>query len=231
MRRLKPLLREWRRQTKSQSRRSIPGRGILIGCSVPFQTAAIIFVSEKHGVQVWYKHDGDCGTCQRLARYVETALGLCDRTRGKDRKNRRPDEDGGRILCKSEGAPMTLTRISETIHKGMGWCPNSPTVRTTPVVLAVPSAAAHPAQPDSGANDGGQGRIQRGLSIATGSIRAIFRERHLFWFSLIAGIVILFLISLTRVERDTLCSHSGAVPHRVLPSGTRALLCLTCTLS
>jgi len=39
-------------------------RGVLIGRSIPFQTAAIIFVSEKHGLQVWYEHDGDCGACQ-----------------------------------------------------------------------------------------------------------------------------------------------------------------------
>jgi hypothetical protein len=47
------------------------GRGILIGRSIPFQTAAIIFVSEKHGVQVWYEHDGDCGTCQRYTDCIE----------------------------------------------------------------------------------------------------------------------------------------------------------------
>jgi len=47
------------------------GRGILIGRSVPFQTAAIIFVSEKHGIQVWYEHDGDCGTCQRYTECIE----------------------------------------------------------------------------------------------------------------------------------------------------------------
>ena len=47
------------------------GRGILIGRSVPFQTAAIIFVSEKHGVQVWYEHDGDCGSCQRYTECIE----------------------------------------------------------------------------------------------------------------------------------------------------------------
>ncbi|MGA2699094.1 MAG: hypothetical protein ABSE74_05585 [Methanoregula sp.] len=47
------------------------GRGILIGRSIPFQTAAIIFVSEKHGVQVWYEHDGDCGTCQRYTECIE----------------------------------------------------------------------------------------------------------------------------------------------------------------
>jgi hypothetical protein len=46
-------------------------RGVLIGRSIPFQTAAIIFVSEKHGVQVWYEHDGDCGTCQRFTECTE----------------------------------------------------------------------------------------------------------------------------------------------------------------
>jgi hypothetical protein len=46
-------------------------RGILLGRSVPFQTAAVIFVSEKHGVQVWYEHDGDCGTCQRYTGCIE----------------------------------------------------------------------------------------------------------------------------------------------------------------
>ena len=46
-------------------------RGILIGRSVPFQTAAVIFVSEKHGVQVWYEHNGDCGTCQRYTECIE----------------------------------------------------------------------------------------------------------------------------------------------------------------
>ena len=46
-------------------------RGILVGRSIPFQTAAVIFVSEKHGVQVWYEHDGDCGTCQRYTECIE----------------------------------------------------------------------------------------------------------------------------------------------------------------
>jgi hypothetical protein len=46
-------------------------RGILLGRSVPFQTSAIIFVSEKHGVQVWYDHNGDCGTCQRFTECIE----------------------------------------------------------------------------------------------------------------------------------------------------------------
>ena len=46
-------------------------RGILLGRSIPFQAPAIIFVSEKHGVQVWYEHDGDCGSCQRYTECIE----------------------------------------------------------------------------------------------------------------------------------------------------------------
>ncbi len=46
-------------------------QGILLGRSVPFQTPAIIFVSDKHGMQVWYEHDGDCGTCQRYTECIE----------------------------------------------------------------------------------------------------------------------------------------------------------------
>ncbi len=48
-----------------------PERGVLLGRSVPFRTAAIIFVSEKHGVQVWYEHEGDCGACQRYTECIE----------------------------------------------------------------------------------------------------------------------------------------------------------------
>jgi hypothetical protein len=46
-------------------------RGVLIGRSIPFRTAVIIFVSEKHGLQVWYEHDGDCGACQRYTECIE----------------------------------------------------------------------------------------------------------------------------------------------------------------
>jgi predicted transcriptional regulator len=46
-------------------------QGVLIGRSIPFQAAAIVFVSEKHGMQVWYEHDGDCGACQRYTQCIE----------------------------------------------------------------------------------------------------------------------------------------------------------------
>ena len=37
---------------------------------VPDQ-APIIFVSEKHGMQVWYEHDGDCISCDEFTKCIE----------------------------------------------------------------------------------------------------------------------------------------------------------------
>lgn len=48
-----------------------PQLGVLLGRSVPLGVDAIIFVSGSHGVQVWYEHDGDCGTCAEYAECIE----------------------------------------------------------------------------------------------------------------------------------------------------------------
>lgn len=54
------------------------GRGILLGRSVPFAAAAIIFVSQKHGIQVWYEHEGDCDTCPRYTECIELLWDYAD---------------------------------------------------------------------------------------------------------------------------------------------------------
>ncbi len=41
-------------------------RGVLFGRSVQLNADAIIFVSARHGVQVWYRHEGDCDGCSRF---------------------------------------------------------------------------------------------------------------------------------------------------------------------
>ena len=64
-------LTEMARANQIAVERINPEKGILLGHSIPFQTAAIIFVSENHGMQVWYEHDGDCGTCQRYTECIE----------------------------------------------------------------------------------------------------------------------------------------------------------------
>ncbi len=52
--------------------------GVLFGRSVPFDAAAIVFVSADRGVQVWYEHEGDCGACPRYARCIELLWGYAD---------------------------------------------------------------------------------------------------------------------------------------------------------
>ena len=84
---------------------------------------------------------------------------------------------------------MTLN-FSEIIRKYTGWCPNVQTMRTTPPVVATPPVTINPPQPDGGA--GGSGRIDRGIKLATGSIRILIRNRKLLWFSLMTGIVMIF---------------------------------------
>ncbi|WP_292365951.1 hypothetical protein [Methanoculleus sp. UBA208] len=52
--------------------------GVLFGRSVPFDAAAIVFVSADHGVQVWYEHEGDCDACPRYTRCIELLWGYAD---------------------------------------------------------------------------------------------------------------------------------------------------------
>jgi ferredoxin-like protein FixX len=68
---IESVLREMAQANQIAIDRINTERGILVGRSIPFQTPAIIFVSQKHGVQVWYEHDGDCGTCQRFTECIE----------------------------------------------------------------------------------------------------------------------------------------------------------------
>lgn len=43
-----------------------PTKGILVGYSPDFKTKALITFSAKNGVQIWYKHEGDCKNCDQL---------------------------------------------------------------------------------------------------------------------------------------------------------------------
>jgi hypothetical protein len=68
---IESTLREMAQANQIMAEKLNAERGVLVGRSIPFKTAAIIFVSEKHGVQVWYEHDGDCGACQRYTECIE----------------------------------------------------------------------------------------------------------------------------------------------------------------
>jgi len=81
--------------------------------------------------------------------------------------------------------------LTQAIRKYLAWCPNADArcFRTTSRGTAAPPATVDPAQPDGGA--GGAGGIGRGLILTTGSIRLLFRNRQLFWFSLLTGLVMI----------------------------------------
>ncbi len=61
-----------------QVERLNPEKGVLFGRSIPFNAAAIVFVSAKHGVQVWYEHEGDCGSCPRYTQCIELLWDFAD---------------------------------------------------------------------------------------------------------------------------------------------------------
>ncbi len=53
-------------------------RGLLFGVSVPLDVNAIIFISVKHGVQVWYEHQGNCGECDMYTHCLEMLWDFAD---------------------------------------------------------------------------------------------------------------------------------------------------------
>ena len=64
-------LREMAKANRIAIMKINPQLGVLLGRSVPLGADAIIFVSGKHGVSVWYEHDGDCGECDEYAECME----------------------------------------------------------------------------------------------------------------------------------------------------------------
>jgi hypothetical protein len=65
-------------------------RGILFGHSAPFNVNAIIFVSAKHGMQVWYEHEGNCSACARYAKCIELLWDFADEMKLKLEKTDDP---------------------------------------------------------------------------------------------------------------------------------------------
>ncbi len=55
-----------------------PQMGVLLGRSIPLGVNAVIFVSGKHGIQVWYEHDGNCGVCEQYAECIELLWDYAD---------------------------------------------------------------------------------------------------------------------------------------------------------
>lgn len=71
-------LREMARANKISIEIINPQLGVLFGRSVPLGADAIIFVSGRHGLQVWYEHDGDCGACEEYAACIRLLWDYAD---------------------------------------------------------------------------------------------------------------------------------------------------------
>jgi len=68
---IETALEEMARANRISIAKINPQLGVLFGRSVPLGVDAIIFVTGSRGVQVWYEHDGDCGSCGEYAECIE----------------------------------------------------------------------------------------------------------------------------------------------------------------
>jgi len=81
-------------------------RGVLSGKSIPFKTSAYIFVSEKHGMQVWYEHDGDCISCNEFTKCIEFIWDFAAELGIKLEKTQDPTKMAEELLAKIRGDPV-----------------------------------------------------------------------------------------------------------------------------
>jgi transcriptional regulator len=75
-------------------------RGILLGHSIPFNANAIIFVSVKHGLQVWYEHEGKCEECEQYAQCLELLWDFADEMGIKLKKANDPTKLADELFMK-----------------------------------------------------------------------------------------------------------------------------------
>ena len=87
-----------------------------------------------------------------------------------------------------------MTLLADVVGHWLGLCRKAPALRTAPGALVVPEDHVPVVMPKDGGSPGSSGRVRRGIRIATGSLMALFRDRHLLWFTFLAGLVMLFLI-------------------------------------
>jgi hypothetical protein len=80
-------LEEAARINKIQVETVDSAKGFLAGYSSHFKTKAFVTFSAKNGVQVWYRHEGNCEKCSQLQTCRETLL-----AEARDRNFLLPDD-------------------------------------------------------------------------------------------------------------------------------------------
>ncbi|MCK9630726.1 MAG: hypothetical protein M0R30_03710 [Methanoregula sp.] len=115
-----------------------------------------------------------------------------------------------------------MTVLTTVADCWLGLCRKRPVMQTTTAVMLGEAETAHPVQPDAGGAAGGLRRVRCGISIATGSIKTLFVERHLLWFSLLAGLVLLFLFV---AEGWSVTHYDSFLPHYIwIPFGDSSII-------
>jgi predicted transcriptional regulator len=69
--RIEETLLEMARANRIEVEKLDSKKGILFGRSIPVKADTIIFASVKHGIQVWYEHEGECEACERYRECIE----------------------------------------------------------------------------------------------------------------------------------------------------------------
>ena len=78
---------------------------MLTGYSTHFKTKAIVTFSAKTGIQVWYKHEGDCQNCEQLQNCRETLL-------AEAQERNMPAPESPEAILPSEFAKSLFSKIT-----------------------------------------------------------------------------------------------------------------------
>ena len=101
--RIDSSLREMAQANRIQIETIDVENGILFGRSIPFQVNAYIFVSEKHGMQVWYEHDGNCISCNEFTKCIEFIWDFATKQGIKLEKTQDPTKMAEELLAMIRG--------------------------------------------------------------------------------------------------------------------------------
>jgi len=82
-----------------------PVMGILVGYSTHFKTKALVTFSARNGVQIWYKHEGDCGSCEQLQTCREHLLSEAEERNVQLQEN-------SAVMLPSELAKTLFTKLT-----------------------------------------------------------------------------------------------------------------------
>jgi len=98
-------LQETAKVNKIKIQKISSAKGFLIGNSAHFNTKALVTFSAKNGIQIWYRHEGNCKNCEQLNSCKEELL-----AEAEDRNIPVP-EDNNHILP-SEFAKILFAQIT-----------------------------------------------------------------------------------------------------------------------